>query len=155
MNRKMQISFTGEFNYTIDTKGRLNIPAKFRKALDPINDRTFVLTRGFDNCLLLYPVDEWQKVEEQLSILSSIRNRHRNFVRSVVRYATYVQFDSQGRVQIPESLLKHANIQKDVSIIGMIKKIEIWAPTELSDYESKNILRDEENFEDLANDINF
>ena len=69
---KIKISFTGEYYNTLDSKNRLSIPAKFRKALNPINDRTFVLTRGFDKCLLLYPVTEWSKVEEQLSFLSSM-----------------------------------------------------------------------------------
>ena len=108
----------------MDQKNRLNIPAKFRKALDPVNERTFVLTRGFDQCLLLYPLQEWNQVEEQLGRLSSIRGRDRNFVRSITRYATSVQYDGQGRIQIPEALLSYSGIQKEVDVIGMIKKID-------------------------------
>ena len=108
-------SFTGEYNNSLDGKNRLNIPAKFRKALDPINDRTFVITRGFDQCLLIYPLNEWKDVEEQLSQLSSIRNRDRNFVRSITRHASPVQYDGQGRIQISESLIDYAKIQKSVS----------------------------------------
>ena len=155
MENNLNISFTWEYSYSIDQKGRLNIPAKFRKALLPINDRTFVLTRGFDKNLLLYPVGEWQIVEEQLGNMSSIRNKHRNFVRSIVRYATYVQYDGQGRIQIPDSLIKYANIEKDIIIIGMIKKIELWAPQELSNFENNSQALDPNSFEDLANDINF
>ena len=70
-NDNLNISFTGEFRNTIDQKNRLSIPAKYRKALSPVNDNTFVLTRGFDQCLILYPLDEWKKVEGQLGSLSS------------------------------------------------------------------------------------
>ena len=102
----MNLSFTGEYRYSIDQKSRLNIPAKFRKALDPKNSNTFVITRGFDPSLILYPIVEWQKVEQQLLLLSSIKNLDRSFVRSIVRYATIAKYDSQGRIQIPENLLE-------------------------------------------------
>ena len=91
--KNANMSFTGEYQYALDKKNRLIIPAKFRKALDPVNDKTFVITRGFDRCLVLYPIYEWNIVEQQLSSLSSIRNKHRSFVRSVVRHASYVQYD--------------------------------------------------------------
>ena len=148
---KINISFTGEYYNTLDSKSRLSIPAKFRKALNPINDRTFVLTRGFDNCLLLHPVNEWSKVEEQLSFLSSMKGRHRNFVRSIVRHASYAQYDSQGRILIPENLSKFADIDKEVTVIGVIKKIELWSPELLND----DISPDGDDYEDLANEINF
>ena len=76
----IKLRFAGEYANTLDLKNRVNIPAKFRKALDPINDRTFVITRGFDSCLTLYPISEWNIVEQQLASLSSIRNRNREFV---------------------------------------------------------------------------
>ena len=147
-------SFTGEYINSLDQKHRLSIPVKFRKALDPVNDRTFVLTRGFDSCLILYPVTEWNRVEEQLSRLGSIRGRHRNFVRSIVRHATYLQFDGQGRIAIPEHLMEYAGIEKEVNVIGMINKIEVWDPDQLEDQDSDtgDSTRD---FEDLANEINF
>ena len=150
---KINISFTGEYYNTLDSKSRLSIPAKFRKALNPINDRTFVLTRGFDNCLLLYPVSEWSKVEEQLSFLSSMKGRHRNFIRSIVRHASYLQYDSQGRVIIPENLCSYANIDKEVAVIGVIKKIELWSPKVLDELDGDS--QDLSNFEDLADEIAF
>ena len=150
---KINISFTGEYYNTLDSKNRLSIPAKFRKALNPINDRTFVLTRGFDNCLLLYPVSEWNKVEEQLSFLSSMKGRHRNFIRSIVRHASYLQYDSQGRIIIPDNLCGYAEIKKDVAVIGVIKKIELWSPKVLSDLDKDSQSLDK--FEDLADEINF
>ena len=152
-NEKINISFTGEYYNALDSKSRLSIPAKFRKALNPINDRTFVLTRGFDKCLLLYPVTEWSKVEEQLSFLSSMKGRHRNFIRSIVRHATYLQYDSQGRVIIPENLANYAAIKKEVTVIGVIKKIELWSPEVIENLEELN--QDLGDFEDLADEINF
>ena len=149
------MSFTGEFYNNIDEKNRLSIPAKYRKSLELINDKTFVLTRGFDACLFLYPLDEWKLVENQLSSLSSIKGKHRNFVRSIVRYANYVKYDSQGRIQIPDSLLEYANIKKNITVIGLIKKIELWNQETLDKYEkNKNNFTDTD-FDELANQINF
>ena len=155
MTNTLHISFTGEYHNSLDTKNRLNIPAKFRKVLDPVNDRTFVITRGFDNCLVLYPLEDWSKVEEQLSKLSSIRGRHRSFVRSVTRYATSVQYDGQGRIQIPDSLLGYSGIKKDVAVIGMINKIELWDPNIISKIDATEADLDDNSFDDLANEINF
>jgi len=151
----MYQSFTGEYLNSLDSKNRLNIPAKFRKALDPVNDRTFVLTKGFDKCLILYPLNEWKKVELQLIQLSSIRSRDRNFVRSITRNATPLQYDSQGRIPIPDTLIKYSNIEKDIKAIGMIKKIELWSPVILSDQDVKESDIDDKGFDELANEINF
>ena len=148
------LSFTGEYQYSLDKKNRLIIPAKFRKALDSVNDKTFVLTKGLDNCLVLYPMAEWNNVERQLGQLSTIREKNRNFIRNVVRYATYLQYDAQGRVAIPLSLLSHSKIKKDVVLIGMIKKIEIWDSDVLNKISYDNYTNSKD-FEDLANEIDF
>ena len=155
MKNTLYQSFTGEYNNSLDGKNRLNIPAKFRKALDPVNDRTFVLTQGFDQCLLLYPLNEWQEVENQLSQLSSIRSRDREFVRSITRHAIPVQYDGQGRIQIPEALIIFSGIQKDVNIVGMIKKIELWNPTILNKKEDGSGSVADKDFDDLADEISF
>ena len=149
----LNISFTGESRNSIDQKNRLSIPAKYRKALSPVNNNTFVLTRGFDQCLILYPLDEWKKVEGQLGSLSSIKVRHRNFVRSIVRCAIHVKYDSQGRIAIPENLLQYAKIDSNVAVIGMIKKIELWSPKLLNNNGSNDLI--DGDYEDLANEINF
>ncbi len=149
---KIKLRFSGEYHNSLDSKNRVNVPAKFRKALDSANDKTFVITRGFDECLTLYPICEWNIVEQQLASLSSIRNRNRNFVRSIVRYATYVQYDSQGRIVIPENLKEFSSIFKEVVIIGMINKIEIWNPEKINSHSEKI---DADEFDDLADDISF
>ena len=150
----LNLSFTGEYNNSLDQKNRLSIPAKFRKALDPINDRTFVITRGFDRCLILYPAIGWNDVELELAQLNSIKGRNRDFVRSIVRHATYLQFDSQGRIAIPDKLVAFAGITKDVMVIGMIDKVEIWDQAMLND-KDKHFNNEADNYEDLANEINF
>jgi len=152
--KNTNLSFTGEYQYSLDKKNRLIIPAKFRKALGPANDKTFVLTKGLDDCLVLYPLVEWNNVERQLGHLSTIREKNRNFIRNVVRYATYLQYDSQGRVAIPSSLLLHSKIKKDVVLVGMIKKIEIWDSRTLNNMNYDNYTNSKD-FEDLANEIDF
>ena len=149
------MSFTGEFYNTIDQKNRLSIPVKYRKSLSLSNNKTFVLTRGFDTCLSLYPLDEWKLVENQLSSLSSIKGKHRNFIRSIVRYANYVKYDSQGRIQIPEALLDYANIKKNITVIGVIKKIELWDKKTLDKYEKNKDNFTDSDFDELSNQINF
>ena len=152
--KNINLSVTGEYEYSLDKKNRLIIPAKFRKALGSVNDKTFVLTKGLDDCLVLYPLVEWHNVERQLGQLSTIREKNRNFIRNVVRYATYLQYDAQGRVAIPSSLLLHSKIERDVVLIGMIKKIEIWNSKTLSNISYDNYTNSKD-FEDLANEIDF
>ena len=146
-------SFSGSFSYIIDQKNRLNIPAKFRKELGPENDSTFVITKGFDQCLYAYPATEWHTVHSQLMSLNKIRGKNRSFIRSILRYTTHVKFDRQGRVQIPDILLEYAEIKKDIEIIGFGTKLEIWNPIKLEDLGDQSY--DGEDFEDLANDISF
>ena len=149
------MSFTGEYTNSLDQKNRLSVPVKYRKSLDAANDKTFVICKGFDLNLLLYPVDEWKIVEQQLISLSSIRDTHRNFIRNIVRHANYVRYDSQGRIAIPDILLKYSNINKDVLVIGMLKKIELWDPLTLEKFESNNGSLDGQDFEGLADKISF
>ena len=87
--------------------------------------------------------------------MSTIRGKNRNFIRSIVRYAHYVQYDSQGRIQIPENLLEYANINKNITVIGVIKKIELWDEKTLNDYEKSKSNFTDDDFNDLANQINF
>lgn len=155
MKNKLNISFTGEYHNSLDQKNRLNIPAKFRKVLNPINDRTFVITRGFDPCLILYPLEDWAQVENQLRGLSSIKGQNRSFVRSVTRYATPSQYDGQGRIQIPDVLKEYSKIEKNTVIIGMINKIEIWSPCILKEQDKNESFVNNINFDDLSNEINF
>ena len=149
------MSFTGEYSNNLDQKNRISIPAKYRKALHSSNNKIFVITRGFDKYLTLYPLQEWKIVEEQLSSLGSIKSKHRNFIRNIVRFANYVKYDRQGRIQIPDNLLEYSEISKNATVIGMISKIELWSPNILDKYDKISHDISNGDFEDLANKINF
>mgnify|MGYP006246533585 FL=1 len=99
-------TFIGEFSYTIDTKGRLNIPSKFRQSLSKDNKNTFVIARGLDQCIWVYPLIEWKQIEKNLRDLSSLSITHRRFIRNTARYATPSTYDKQGRVMLNSSLIE-------------------------------------------------
>ena len=148
-----QNTFTGEFSYSLDAKGRVNIPAKFRNGLTKDNEQCFVITRRMDPCIWVYPVIIWQAIEDELRKLSSLSRLNRSFVRSTVRYASTVQYDKQGRIALTSNLIDYAELGKEALIIGMVNKIEIWNPTLLdaADHASKKIKSSE--FDELANQI--
>ncbi|MFQ6604531.1 MAG: division/cell wall cluster transcriptional repressor MraZ [Fidelibacterota bacterium] len=147
-------TFTGEFAYSIDTKGRVNIPAKFRASLSVDNDRTFVITKGLDPCVYAYPLSIWQQqIESALRSLSSLSMVNRHFIRGIVRYASTVTYDKQGRIQLTPILIEHAQLEKDVLIIGMVNKIEIWNPQQLQAFEARAEELDQNDYNALAEKI--
>ena len=113
----------GEYNHTIDTKGRLIVPAKFRENLGD----QFVVTKGLDNCLFVYPNDEWQKFEEKLQTLPLINKEARRFTRFFLAGAATVDVDKQGRILLPQILREFAGLEKDVVLVGVGSRIEIWS----------------------------
>ena len=121
-------SFKGRFSYSVDSKGRIALPAKLRKSVSPAANDTFILTRGFEQCLFVYPQDEWNKVEESVSGLSPTNPQHRFFVRTLLQWATDVQIDGQARLSVPQDLLKFAGIENEVLILGVMERVEIWNP---------------------------
>lgn len=146
-------TFTGEFFYSLDNKGRINIPAKFRTSLSPDNDSTFIITKGMDSCIVAYPATEWRKVEDGLRQLSSASRVYRSFIRSTVRYATPAKMDKQGRIQISPALRDFAGLDSEVIIIGVVNKIEIWNPEKLKEMESSMPPTVQEEFDNLAEKI--
>jgi MraZ protein len=146
-------TFTGEFLYSIDLKGRVNIPAKFRQVLSDDNEQTFVVTRGIDPCVWVYPITVWQSIEDELKKLSSLSAVNRTFVRQTARHATITTYDKQGRIQIPTTLIQYAGLEKEVLIIGMINKIEIWNPDRLRVVDEQNLGIDPSAYDELANKI--
>ncbi len=123
-----KMRYTGRHTYSVDHKGRLFIPAEFRRLLRPEDEGTFVVTRGFDGSLLVYPLSIWAEFEERLRSLPYTRERVRWLLRKFVSYAERCPIDSQGRINIPAHLLEYAGIKKEALIIGLIDKIEIWNP---------------------------
>ena len=147
-------TFIGEYAYALDLKGRVNVPAKFRQALSKDNKNTFIITRGMDSCVWVYPLTEWQKIEADLRNLSSLSNIHRAFVRNTARYASPSTYDKQGRITLSPSLVEYAGLEKDVLIIGMINKMEIWNPPELKRTDNNTIKIDPTAYDELADKIN-
>lgn len=115
--------FMGEYNHIIDAKGRLIIPAKFRELLG----EEFVLTKGLDGCLFIYPMDEWEAFEEKLRALPLTNKNARAFSRFFVAGATMCELDKQGRILLPQPLREFAQLDKDVVLSGNINRIEIWS----------------------------
>ncbi len=122
--------FIGEYNHSVDTKGRLSIPAKFRDNLG----EGFILTKGLDNCLFVYPLDEWKIFEDKLKQLPMANRDARSFVRFFFAGATECEFDNQGRIRIPINLRDHASIKKEAVIIGVATRLEIWSTEEWTSY---------------------
>ena len=146
-------TFIGEYKYSLDSKGRINIPAKFRQSLSKDNYNTFVATRGQDPCIWIYPMKEWKKIEDELRKLSSVSGVHRTFVRQIARSATPSTCDKQGRIIISPSLLSYAGLNKETLILGMINKIEIWNPDTLEKVDKNNLNDDPNEFNALAEKI--
>lgn len=138
--------FMGEFTHTLDGKGRVNIPSRLR---DGLGERC-VITRGLDRCLFVYPLPEWSRLEEQLKSLPFTRGDNRAFTRLFFSGAIEVEPDRQGRVLIPQNLRDYASIEKDVVIIGVSNRVEVWAETAWKEYSSKAAGNFEEVAEKLA-----
>ena len=115
--------FMGEYQHSLDEKGRIIVPAKFR---DPLGGQC-VVTRGLDQCLFLYPQSEWANVEEKLRKLPLTQADARAFVRFFFSGATDLELDKQGRIMIPPSLREYAGLVKDVVVIGVSTRVELWA----------------------------
>ena len=146
-------TFTGEYAYSLDSKGRVNIPAKFRQVLSEDNENTFVIARGMDPCIWVYPLAQWKEIETNLRSLSSLSKIHRTFVRNTARYASPSTYDKQGRITLTPSLTEYAGLEKDVLIIGMINKIEIWNPNTLKIVDQQNLEIEPDAYDDLADKI--
>ena len=115
--------FMGEYNHTIDPKGRLIIPAKFREALGD----EFVVTKGLDGCLFVYANTEWNNFEEKLRTLPLTNKNARQFTRFFLAGAAACEVDKQGRILIPQVLREFAKLEKDVVLVGVASRIEIWS----------------------------
>lgn len=136
---------TGEFNHSIDSKGRLIIPSKLRESLG----EHFVITKGMDGCLFLYPENEWEAFEEKLRTLPLTNKKARDFKRFFLGSAVEGEIDKQGRVLLSSSLRAYANLEKEVVLAGVLDKVEIWSK-EAWDAHTTDI---EENIEDIASDM--
>ena len=115
--------FMGEYNHTIDAKGRMIVPSKFRELLG----NEFVVTKGLDGCLFVYPNEEWKNIEEKFRTVPLTTKDARKFSRFFFAGAATCEVDKQGRILIPPVLREFADIQKDVVSVGVLNRIEIWS----------------------------
>ncbi|SIT00096.1 MraZ protein [Alicyclobacillus vulcanalis] len=112
----------GEYEHSLDSKGRLTIPAKFREGLGD----SFIVTRGLDQCLFAYPLDEWRTLEQKLKSLPMTRSDARAFVRFFFSGASECEVDKQGRILLPPKLREYAKLEKECTLIGVSNRVEIW-----------------------------
>jgi MraZ protein len=122
--------FMGEYQHTLDEKGRMIVPAKFREALGA----SFVMTRGLDKCLFVYPMSEWQTLEAKMKSLPMTRADARSFVRFFFSGATECELDKQGRVLIPANLREYASLTRDCVVLGVSNRVEIWSQSVWDEY---------------------
>ncbi|HIW81957.1 MAG TPA: division/cell wall cluster transcriptional repressor MraZ [Candidatus Acetatifactor stercoripullorum] len=115
--------FMSEYNHTVDAKGRLIIPSKFREALG----EEFVVSKGMDGCLFVYANDDWNAFEQKLTSLPLINKEARQFARFFLAGAATVELDKQGRILLPAALREFAGLDKDVVLVGVGSRIEIWS----------------------------
>ena len=128
--------FIGEYQHSLDNKGRLIVPAKFREDLG----ENFVMTKGLDNCLFVYPMKEWLNLEEKLKSLPLTNRDARAFVRFFFSGATECELDKQGRILIPANLREHSKLDKEAVIIGVSTRVEIWSKEEWNLYNEDDSL---------------
>ncbi len=124
--------FVGQYTHSIDGKGRLAVPVKFRPSL-----KKAVVTKGLDSCLFLYPKKEWEKLAEKLASLPISKSNTRAFSRLMLAGAMEVEVDSQGRIVLPEYLRKFAKLKKKAVVAGLYNRLELWDEATWDKYKSK------------------
>ena len=143
--------FIGEYAHNLDNKGRIIIPSKFRDELH----NSFILTRGLDNCLTIYSLEQWQKIVEEINKLPNTKKATRQYIRILTSKASECVLDNQGRIQIPTYLSKDVNITKECVVVGVNDHIEIWDKDTWEAYfkeASDNFEEVAENLSDYIND---
>lgn len=141
--------FIGEYHCKLDAKGRLLLPSDMRKQLAPDDAESFVISRGVDDCLSIYPMSEWNVVMEKLRNLNRFKAKDRKFARMFQKGATKVSVDSNGRILLPKSLLNWAGIKKEVVMVANVDLWELWDKTRYEELMNE----DWEDFDQLAADV--
>ena len=144
------IGFIGEYESTIDAKGRFLLPSGFKKQLPEQESYLFVINRGFEKCLTLYPIQSWEPIFKEISQLNDFDPKVREFRRYFLNGAVQLELDSAGRVLLPKNLMEHASLEKDIVLVSAINKIEIWDKNKYQQFfESFS----PEAFSNLANEV--
>lgn len=138
--------FSSEYESKLDAKGRLVLPSKIKSNLPEASGNNIVLTRGFEPCLVLYPLTEWKKVFSKVAGLNEFNEEYRNFQRNFFRGNTEIELDNNGRFLVPKTLLRYAQLENEAIIVGLGNRVEIWNP----DLYEKFLINDQKEFSKLA-----
>jgi MraZ protein len=130
--------FLGEFECKVDPKGRIMLPAGLKKQLSPAAEGRFVINRGFEKCLVLYPLNEWQTISAEVNKLNLYNKKNRDFARYFFRGASELMLDGTNRLLLPKALTEYAAIDKDLILFAYSNRIEVWSK---ANYD--NLLTDE------------
>lgn len=144
------IGFLGEYEATLDAKGRFLLPAGFKKQLPEAGDTHFIINRGFEKCLTLYPQQSWEPIFSEISKLNDFDPKVREFRRYFLNGATQLELDSAGRLLVPKNLTEHAGLDKDIVLVSAVNKIEIW---DKNKYKQFFETFTPQSFSDLANEV--
>jgi MraZ protein len=142
-------TFRGTYQHSIDHKGRVSIPARFRRLLSGDANETFVVLRGLDACVSLFPADEFKRLEDRLRSRSFSDQTNRRYQRLLLLDSRDETLDAQGRVAIPPSLIAHAGLKKEVLVNGVLDHIEIWSPEIFEKYMASS----DRTYEDMAGEL--
>ena len=138
--------FTGEYDCKLDAKGRMVLPAKIKNALPEGSGDEIVVRRGFEPCLVLYPMLEYKKIFSKIAGLNEFNAEYRNLQRNFFRGNAIVELDSAGRILIPKNMLAFAGLEKESIVVGMGNRVEIWDASKYDDY----LIKDQKEFSELA-----
>jgi len=144
------IGFLGEYEATIDAKGRFLLPAGFKKQLPTDAPARFVINRGFEKCLTLYPLQSWEPIFSEISQLNDFDPKVREFRRYFLNGATEVELDTAGRLLLPKNLMPYASLEKDIVLVSAVNKIEIWDKKKYDQFFDSYT---PESFSTLANEV--
>jgi transcriptional regulator MraZ len=142
-------TFRGNYQHSIDHKGRVSIPSRFRRLLSGDANDTFILLRGLETCVALYPLDEWRRIEERLRGRSFNDETNRRFLRLMLLDSVDGALDSQGRVAVPTRLIQHAELKREVQVNGVLDHIELWNPKLFETY----LKEGKRSYEDMAGEL--
>ena len=139
----------GEFEVKLDSKGRFLFPSGLRKQLSPASQRDFMLNKGFEDCLTLYPLNDWEKISEKLSRMNLFKPKNRMFYRLFHQGAKLVSLDNAGRILVPTAHMDRVGLKQDVMLIAYNDRIEIWDKQKYFDMIEANMT----DFADLADEV--